>query len=228
MNHTKIEYCNYTWNPITGCRGGCFYCYARAMFHRFKKSFEPTFHPERLQEVYDLKKPSLIFAGSVTDFWGKEIKARWRQKVWTAMADNPQHTFLILTKCPDRIPLGEIIPDNVWVGVSITNDRELVRARELVQQTDISTNNWRHRFISFEPLMCDIVFIETDLLTEFHWAIVGAMTGPNRNFHRPRKQWIDNIVNQFRGQGIPVFIKNNANYKPKLQEYPNELEKYRS
>ncbi len=227
MNQTKIEYCDYTWNPITGCRGGCPYCYARAMFHRFKKSFEPAFHPERLQEVYDLKKPSLIFAGSVTDFWGRGVKAGWRQKVFNAMADNPQHTFLVLTKCPDRIRLKGKIPNNVWMGVSITRESELKRARDLVQRTGFLIN-WNHRFISFEPLLEDIGFINISLLTEFHWAIIGAMTGPNKNNCRPRKQWIDNIVSQFRGQGIPVFIKNNASYKPKLQEYPYELEKYKS
>ncbi len=35
MNRSKIEWCDYTFNPITGCRHGCHYCYANAMTARF-------------------------------------------------------------------------------------------------------------------------------------------------------------------------------------------------
>lgn len=36
MNKTKIEWCDSTWNPITGCFHGCEYCYARGIAERFK------------------------------------------------------------------------------------------------------------------------------------------------------------------------------------------------
>ena len=35
MNNTKIEYCDKTFNPVTGCLRGCSYCYAREIAHRF-------------------------------------------------------------------------------------------------------------------------------------------------------------------------------------------------
>ena len=35
MLKTKIEWCDSTWNPITGCRHKCPYCYARIMAERF-------------------------------------------------------------------------------------------------------------------------------------------------------------------------------------------------
>ena len=35
MNKTKIEYCHYTWNPVTGCLHICGYCYARKITRRF-------------------------------------------------------------------------------------------------------------------------------------------------------------------------------------------------
>lgn len=40
MNQTKIEWCDATWNPVTGCLHGCPYCYARTMAHRFGNKFE--------------------------------------------------------------------------------------------------------------------------------------------------------------------------------------------
>ena len=35
MNRSRIEWCDHTWNPISGCRHGCTYCYARRMAARF-------------------------------------------------------------------------------------------------------------------------------------------------------------------------------------------------
>lgn len=35
MNRSKIEWCDYTWSPITGCRYDCSYCYVRKKSRRF-------------------------------------------------------------------------------------------------------------------------------------------------------------------------------------------------
>lgn len=35
MNKTKIDWCDSTWNPVTGCLHGCEYCYARGISERF-------------------------------------------------------------------------------------------------------------------------------------------------------------------------------------------------
>ena len=35
MEKTKIDWCDSTWNPVTGCRHGCEYCYARRIAERF-------------------------------------------------------------------------------------------------------------------------------------------------------------------------------------------------
>ncbi len=35
MNKTKIEWTDYTWNPVVGCKNGCWYCYAKRMNDRF-------------------------------------------------------------------------------------------------------------------------------------------------------------------------------------------------
>lgn len=35
MNKTKIEWCDSTWNPVTGCLHGCEYCYVRRIVQRF-------------------------------------------------------------------------------------------------------------------------------------------------------------------------------------------------
>ena len=35
MDKTKIDWCDSTWNPVTGCLHGCEYCYARGIASRF-------------------------------------------------------------------------------------------------------------------------------------------------------------------------------------------------
>ena len=35
MQKTKIEWAGMTWNPVTGCKHGCEYCYARRIANRF-------------------------------------------------------------------------------------------------------------------------------------------------------------------------------------------------
>ncbi len=36
MNKTKIEWCDSTWNPVTGCLHNCEYCYAQKIANRFE------------------------------------------------------------------------------------------------------------------------------------------------------------------------------------------------
>ena len=35
MNNTRIEWCDASWNPVTGCLHDCEYCYARRIAKRF-------------------------------------------------------------------------------------------------------------------------------------------------------------------------------------------------
>lgn len=35
MDKTKIDWCDSTWNPVTGCQHNCEYCYARGIASRF-------------------------------------------------------------------------------------------------------------------------------------------------------------------------------------------------
>ena len=35
MDNTKIDWADMSWNPVTGCRKGCEYCYAARTARRF-------------------------------------------------------------------------------------------------------------------------------------------------------------------------------------------------
>lgn len=77
MNNTKIEWCDATWNPVTGCLHGCEYCYARKQANRFK-GFIPLdsngasgvyFHEED-SPIYEVCEPLNVQRKS-----GKIVKA---------------------------------------------------------------------------------------------------------------------------------------------------------
>ena len=40
IHKTDIEWCSHTWNPVTGCRHGCEYCYAQRIVSRFEPKID--------------------------------------------------------------------------------------------------------------------------------------------------------------------------------------------
>lgn len=53
MNKTKIEWCDSTWNPVTGCRHTCEYCYARRIACRFGKTDSSIIDGVDVKPVYN-------------------------------------------------------------------------------------------------------------------------------------------------------------------------------
>jgi hypothetical protein len=67
-------------------------------------------------------------------------------------------------------------------------------------------SNWR-TFVSIEPLLAmpDLGFLKRDNLA---WVIIGAQTGPGaKQQHRPKREWIQSIVDECRKEGVPLFMK---------------------
>lgn len=219
MNRTKIEWTDYSWNPITGCKHGCWYCYAKKLTQRFKKifpyGFEPTFYPERLKEPWECKKPSKIFVCSIADLFAPWTPKAWRNAVLQSVAQCPiPHIFQLLTKNPERC-LEYAFKENVWVGTTVTNENEDWRNIEEIKKIDASV-----RFVSFEPLLGQ--FPHDISLKGLQWIIIGKLTGSKRI--KIQDKWVNDIFKQARQLGIPVFMKNNLIHDYKglywMQEFP--------
>ena len=218
MNRTKIEWTNYSWNPIVGCSHGCWYCYARKITQRFPKifpnGFEPTFYPERLIEPSLLKKPSKIFCCSISDLFASWTPTKWRDQILEAIEKCPiKHTFQLLTKNPERIPLDYIFPENVWVGTTVTNE-----GKDWINIDHIKQVKAKIKFISFEPLL-DEVPPNTDL-RGIDWVIVGKLTGSKKV--KLNMNWVEDIKFECSFNKIPIFMKNNLKLQNPRQEYPKE------
>jgi protein gp37 len=206
MNKTKIEWTDYTWNPVTGCLNGCEYCYAHKIGKRFKGTFKPTFHPKRLLQPYKLKKPSKIFVCSMADLFGDWVSDDWISRVISTANNNRQHIFQFLTKNPKRYK-EFTFSDNCWLGQTV------------VEKDDyrfIDNNNIK--FVSFEPLLNNEI---GNYRFPADWYIIGGLTPKPKH----TEMAVRLILSQAEYFGTPVFMKKNLKpiWKGKLrQEFPKK------
>ncbi len=220
MTRTRIEWCDWTWNPVWGCRGGCPYCYARAMARRFglqvagRDDFEPTWIEHNFARPFP-RRPSRIFVNSMSDIsdWEPEWLARVLERIDTA----PAHIFLFLTKRPAAYYVFHGRP-NLWLGATVTSENSLGMAQDALQFV-----RSRVRFLSIEPLQELIAprFFDADGVD---WIIVGAETGNRRERVRPLTAWIGDIYDFARRHKIPLFFKDSLRpYWPGElpQEFPH-------
>ena len=204
MQKTKIEWTDYTWNPVKGkCPVGCPYCYARRLYDRFKWNPEIRLAYGELDEPYKIKIPSKIFVGSTMELFGNWISNESMFAIQKTIFDNQHHTFQTLTKRPNYM-LNFWFPRNTWIGFTITNQRE---ADKLPRSRIIGTNNIR--FLSAEPLHSKIILQSLDHIRYVDWIIIGAETGNRKGKIIPKREWIEGLVNQAKEHDIPIFFKDN-------------------
>ena len=128
--HSKIQWCDNSWNPILGCSrqsSGCAHCYAVRTCWRLAHNPNPKVAaayaglvekrdnglldwtgvvrliPERLALPLSWKEPKRIFTNSQSDLFHPALADEDIDHIFAIMALCPQHTFQILTKQPERM-----------------------------------------------------------------------------------------------------------------------------
>ena len=214
MNETKIDWAEMSWNPVTGCRHGCPYCYARRTAHRFDAGledhastdglhvleekikgtpypygFEPTMHRYRLNQPERKKEGRTVFVCSMADLFGRWVPTEWIRDVVDACQRAPQHRYLFLTKNPARyleLDRVALLPhaENFWYGATVAN--EDAAAMYPMPWANINT------FWSMEPLLGPVDMSAAEGLPQ--WVILGAETGNRMDKVKPRREWVDQIA----------------------------------
>jgi protein gp37 len=224
---TGIEWTEVTWNPTTGCdrvSAGCDNCYALALAKRLKAmgvekyqndgdprtsgpGFGITLHESVLNDPYRWSGSRLVFVNSMSDLFHARVPTSFIQRVFEVMADTPQHTYQLLTKrarrlrrIADKLPW----PPNVWIGVSVEDEKVFHRVddlREVPAQV---------RFLSCEPLLGSMNGLN---LEGIGWLIAGGESGPR---HRPMsEEWVRNLRDLCLHEEVPFFFKQWGGRTPK-------------
>lgn len=251
MASTKIEWATVVWNPVVGCTKvsrGCKNCYAEVQARRFMgiRNFSAgdrsiqhvTLRPDRLEAPLHWRKPRRVFGNSMSDLFHKDVPLWFLHQVFGVMAKTPQHTYMILTKRPER--MQELLRDpafenriyqlslastpwplpNVWPGVSV-EDPPTARARiPLLLQTPAA-----RRFVNYEPALEKVDFTpwlpchcgapdqmarREEWRNQIDWLIIGGESGPRA---RPFDiAWASSSIAQCRAAGVPAFVKQLGSY----------------
>ena len=234
MKKTKIEWCDSTFNPVTGCLHGCEYCYARRVAQRFA-GYDLN---GGVTTNCPLPRAELTEPLAVTWKNGKTVQApypfgfeptlhryrldgiqRWQK---------PQTIFV----CSMADLFGEWVPDE-WIEEVFAACEKAPQHRylfltknpfryEQLHQKGIlrkSENMWYGYSATkdsydlwFDRQYNCFVSIEPLLgeveITDTHWVIVGAETGNRKDKVVPQKEWIESICRTADEMNVPVFMKN--------------------
>ncbi len=198
-----------TWNPTTGCNkisAGCKFCYAEVMSRRlhamgiekYKNGFDLTIHEDSLNVPYSWKHQKVVFVNSMSDLFHKDIPLDFIKKVFDVMNDTP-HVYQILTKRAEvllRHSQDLNWGHNIWMGVSVENDK--VKSRiDLLRQS-----NAKVKFFSCEPLIGLLPNLNLDGID---WVIVGGESG--RKPRPMKEEWVLDIMDQCKRNNVKFFFK---------------------
>jgi protein gp37 len=218
QNSNGIEWAQKSWNPIVGCKHDCPYCYARDIALRFTNAFphgfEPAFRPYMLNVPRNTSLPkeamfdarfSHVFAGSMTDWFGRWVPQEWIDAVLDVMRENLIWKFLCLTKFPKRMAEFDL-PPNMWPGTTVDLQARVANAETAfarIKELNPDAILW----LSIEPLLEPLKFQRLDL---FKWIVIGGASKSSQTpaWHPPFP-WIMDLVAQAKAAGCQVYMKTN-------------------
>lgn len=237
MKKTKIEWCDSTWNPVTGCLHGCEYCYARKIAHRFSTESEnhTYFDGRPMSKYHELDNPAVVIKTdrkSPYPFGFEPTFHRYRldePQKWT----KPRTIFV----CSMADLFGDWVPDS-WIEEVFAACEKAPQHRYLfltknprrygklakIGKLPKSENMWYGSTLDsmnakrYPGRLLDNTFVSIEPLTEYmdvglgsfgsdRWVIIGAETGNRKGKVTPKKEWIDKICEAADITHMAVFMK---------------------
>jgi protein gp37 len=224
QDNKSIEWAQWSWNPVTGCRHDCPYCYARDIASRFyPQGFEPSILPDRLRAPHNTAVPGIakedpsyknVFVCSMADLFGRWVPAEWIEAVLDQVRSSPQWDFLFLTKFPKRMAEFDF-PRNAWLGTSVDCQARVKNAERAFERIQGGT-----KWLSVEPLLEPLKFERLDL---FDWIVVGGASASTQTPEWvPPIDWISDLHQQARAAGCRIYYKHNCGMQESLRikEFP--------
>jgi protein gp37 len=208
----SIEWAKWSWNPVTGCRHNCPYCYARDIAERFyEQKFEPSLWPDRLRTPRRMRPPAEaaqdiglrnVFTCSMADLFGRWVPKEWIEAVLAEVRTAADWNFLFLTKFPNRLAEFEF-PDNAWVGTTVDCQARVENAEKSFRKVKAG-----RKWLSCEPLIEPLRFTD---LGAFDWVVVGGASASSQTpAWLPPRKWVDALEREADRVGCFVYEKTNV------------------
>ncbi len=214
-----------TFNPVWGCSHkseGCRNCYAEAMALRLRRmgnqpNYEAVITDGRwngevvadyamLEKIRRWKKPRVAFVCSMSDLFHEKVPDAFILAALWAMADNPEHIFILLTKREKRMAEmwrqfteevnGCPVPKNIIQGVTVENESQLGRLDHLIRLPV-------KKLVSVEPMLGPLDL--SPWMDQIDWVILGCESGPRARLCEP--SWVRPVRDNCVATGTPFFLK---------------------
>lgn len=226
------------WRILDGCTKvspGCKNCFAEDYAKRFASTLpylngltddegnwtgKVNISEDLLDLPINTKKPTVWFVAERSDLFHEAVPDSFIHDALNAIGSASHHTFLLLTKRPDR--MEDILFDhyqsklinpytNLWIGTTAENQLQADKRIPFLLKAPAAK-----RFLSIEPMLGHINITkfhkvggregQTRYYTpEIDWVICGCESGTGA---RPmKKAWAVSLMAQCRVAGIPFFFK---------------------
>ncbi len=220
LNKTNehVDWAKYSWNPVTGCRHTCPYCYARHIADlRYAQKFEPTFHTGRLLAPSHAPAPTSdahvrdrnVFTCSMADLYGKWVPDWAIEAVHKAAEQATEWRFLMLTKFPQKLD-GFSFPKNAWIGATVDE-----QSRVSIVEKHMAKINASVKWLSCEPMLERLTFTD---IGQFDCVVIGAQKGYGMSIKdkQPELEWVVHLMQQALSAGVKVYWKDNLELPKQL------------
>ena len=225
------KYWTKQWNFLEGCtpvgrEGGCRFCWAESMAHRFGKYWGiPKVNLDILEHgIKNWRNPQIVFICNTSDLFHEAVNMEIISKAFEQMWRNSKHTYLILTKRPDKLveflsyyftpDITPIIRSNCWLGATVENQLQAdIRIPKLLS----CGKKWNY-WLSIEPMLSEIN-LRPEWLKQIKSVVIGMENAGKESRFVPNF-YINDVCRQLHNRSIPFFIKQRyENWSDKLQKY---------
>jgi protein gp37 len=249
MNETKIEWTDYTWNPVSGCKHSCrnTYCYntmkrtsvlnrygATYIDNKGQKRREKKWRTRETGENHVAKKGEIYPNGYDPTFYPirlrEPLSQRTPSKIFVVDVGDLFGAWVPKDWIEQVTGIVRMCPHHTFQFLTKNPKRYL--------EFEFPSNSWVGTTVTSDKdvkrveiirnVQAPVRFLSIEPLlgevtcdfSSLQWLILGAETGKNPFI--PSEQWISRIIEQAKDLRIPLFMKDNIkDYSRKfVREFP--------